>query len=57
MRLRLVRYGDIETYGNDGKGPVWWYPIEKIYDDANKPNELELKEMKKILLEELNKLV
>ncbi len=51
------RYGDIETYGNDGKGPVWWYPKEKMYDDANKPNELELKEMKKILLEELNKLV
>ncbi len=21
--------GDIENYGNNGKGPVWWYPMEK----------------------------
>lgn len=20
--------GDIENYGNNGKGPVWWYPME-----------------------------
>ena len=24
--------GDIENYGNNGKGPVWWYPMEKMYN-------------------------
>lgn len=22
--------GDIGNYGNNGKGPVWWHPMEKI---------------------------
>lgn len=21
--------GDLEQYGSNGKGPVWWYPMEK----------------------------
>lgn len=49
--------GDIENYGNKGKGPVWWYPMEKMYDDSNKPTAEELESMKEKLLTELNKLV
>ncbi len=49
--------GDIENYGNNGKGPVWWYPMEKMYDDSNKPTETELCELKKKLLIELNKII
>lgn len=50
------RDGDIENYGNNGKGPVWWYPMEKMYGDDNRPSEAELEEMKKKLLVELEKL-
>lgn len=46
--------GDIENYGNKGKGPVWWYPMDKMYNDDNKPSEDELKAMKEKLLKELN---
>lgn len=49
--------GDIENYGNNGKGPVWWYPMEKMYDDANMPDRNELNEMKKLLNTELEKLL
>lgn len=49
--------GDIENYGNKGKGPVWWYPMEKMYDDSNRPTAEELESMKEKLLTELNKLV
>ncbi len=49
--------GDIENYGNNGKGPVWWYPMDKMYADSNKPTPIELAEMKNALLEELNKLL
>ncbi|MBP1543639.1 MAG: HIT family protein [Oscillospiraceae bacterium] len=51
------RMGDIESYGNKGVGPIWWYPMEKMYDDANRPTEPELKELKDTLLNELNKLI
>lgn len=51
------RSGDIENYGNNGKGPVWWYPMEKMYSDENKPTETELSEMKEILLTEIDKLL
>ena len=50
------RTGDIESYGNNGKGPVWWYPMEKMYCDENRPSEKELSEMKLRLLAELNRL-
>ncbi|MCD8398929.1 MAG: HIT family protein [Lachnospiraceae bacterium] len=46
--------GDIETYGNGGRGPVWWYPMEKMYDDSNRPTDEELERMKSALLRELN---
>jgi len=49
------RAGDIENYGNNGKGPIWWYPMEKMYDDANRPSEQELSDMKERLLSELDK--
>ena len=49
--------GDIETYGNNGKGPVWWYPMEKMYSDENRPSDTELKKMKPQLLYELEKLL
>ncbi|MBE7057211.1 MAG: HIT family protein [Ruminococcaceae bacterium] len=47
------RSGDLEDYGNNGKGPVWWYPIEKMYSDDNRPSETELEEIKEALLKEL----
>lgn len=49
--------GDLENYGNNGKGPVWWYPKEKMYSDDNRPSNEELEEMKLKLLKELEKLV
>ncbi|MBO4387775.1 MAG: HIT family protein [Treponema sp.] len=51
------RQGDIENFGNNGKGPVWWYPMEKMYSDQNKPSEEELNKMKQKLLAELEKLI
>ena len=51
------RSGDIEGYGNHGKGPVWWYPMEKIYSNDNRPSAAELEEMKSKLLTELEKLL
>lgn len=49
--------GDIENYGNKGKGPVWWYPMEKMYSIDNRPSEVELLEMKSKLFEELERLL
>lgn len=51
------RTGDIGEYGNDGVGPVWWYPMEMMYSDDNRPSNNELAEMKLKLLSELEKLV
>ncbi|MBR1562951.1 MAG: HIT family protein, partial [Ruminococcus sp.] len=45
--------GDIENYGNNGRGPVWWYPMEKMYSDDNRPSEEQLADLKRRLLEEL----
>lgn len=49
--------GDLEGYGSDGKGPVWWYPMDKMYSDDNRPSSQELGEMKQKLLYQLNKLL
>lgn len=49
--------GDIENYGNNGRGPVWWYPRDKMYADDNRPSNEELEEMKSKLLCELDKLL
>ena len=51
------RSGDIENYGNNGKGPVWWYPMDDMYADSNRPSSEELEEMKAKLLCELEKLL
>lgn len=51
------RRGDIENYGNNGVGPIWWYPMEKMYSDENRPSEIALEEMKTKLLIELDKLL
>lgn len=50
------RSGDIESYGNCGKEPVWCYPMDKMYSDNNRPTDDELEDMKQRLLAELNKL-
>ncbi len=49
--------GDIEDYGNHGRGPVWWYPMDKMYADSNRPTTEELEKLKQALLAELNKLL
>ena len=49
--------GDLEGYGNKGKGPVWWYPKEIMYSPDNRPSEQELQAMKSRLAEELDKLL
>lgn len=48
--------GDIENFGNNGKGPVWWYPMDKMYSDDNKPSDEELEQLKIRLQIELEKL-
>ena len=49
--------GDLEQYGNHGKGPVWWYPMEKMYHADNFPSEKELQNMKAKLSAELEKVI
>ena len=49
--------GDIENYGRNGKGPVWWYPMEKMYDTNNCPSDIELQNIKEELLNELEKII
>ena len=49
--------GDLENYGNNGKDPVWWYPMKKMYSNDNRPSDIELKEMKRTLKTELDKLL
>ena len=39
----------LEHYGNNGKGPVWWYPMEKMYADDQRPSQAELERMKERL--------
>lgn len=45
--------GDLGSYGNHGRGPVWWYPMEKMYADTNRPTAEELEILKSRLLQEL----
>ena len=49
--------GDMANYGNQGKGPVWWYPMDKMYHSDNCPTDMELEEMKSNLLKELERLL
>lgn len=47
--------GDLGVYGNNGKGPVWWFPKELMWSDDNIPDNNELEKMRTKLLIELNK--
>ena len=49
--------GDIGDYGNHGRGPVWWYPMEKMYSDDCRPSPQELEDMKNKLRAELERLL
>ncbi len=49
--------GDLDGYGNNGRGSVWWYPREKMYSDDNRPNDEELKIMKQTLCKEIEMLL
>ena len=49
--------GDLDGHGMNGKGPVWWYPLEQMYSDETCPSKEELEEMKGKLLTELDKLL
>ncbi len=49
--------GDLGTFGNNGKGPVWWLPKERMWSDQNKPSPDELESMKRKLLYEINRLI
>ena len=49
--------GDLEGFGSNGKGPVWWYPAQKMYSDAARPAAAELEQMKARLRAELLRLL
>lgn len=49
--------GDIGDCGNNGKGPVWWYPMDMMYADENRPSAEKLAQMKQRLLSEIEKLL
>lgn len=48
--------GDLGEYGYYGKGPVWWYPREKMYSTDNEPTDEELEKLKQRLNVELDRL-
>lgn len=50
------RSGDLGEYGHEGKGPVWWYPMELMYDEDKKPTANDLALMKQDLLNALEKI-
>lgn len=41
--------GDLGEYGNQGKGPVWWYPREQMYSEKNRPTGEDLARLKETL--------
>lgn len=48
--------GDLKNYGNNGRGPVWWLPMEEMWDDQYRPTPEELKEKCQQLKEEIKRL-
>lgn len=42
--------GDLGSYGQEGKGPVWWLPFEEMYADEKRVSDEELAQMKDQLL-------
>ena len=51
--LNPRRDGDLEGHGYNEKGPIWWYPLNEMYKDSNRPSETELEKMREKLLKEL----
>ena len=49
--------GDLLDYGNNGKGPVWWLPMEIMYDEKNRITKEETEEFKAKLLKELDEIL
>ncbi len=49
--------GDLGSYGNNGKGPVWWYPKDLMYNEIARPSSSELKKLKAKLYKELQLLL
>ena len=49
--------GDLEGHGYNNRGPVWWYPMEKMYSEDSAIGGEKLEEMKSLLKNELDKLV
>ncbi len=49
--------GDLKNYGDNGKGPVWWYPMGKMFAPENRPSNEELEKLKSKLSVELEKLL
>lgn len=49
--------GNIGDYGNNGRGPVWWYPMDMMYADENRPSAEKLAQMKQSLLLEIERLL
>ncbi len=54
--LSLRVSGDLGNYENNGKEPIWWYPMDLMYSDDNRPSTEELEEMKCRLCAELDRL-
>ena len=43
------RDGDLDGYGSAGRGPVWWYPPEKMFAAENEPSAAQLAQLKRRL--------
>lgn len=56
LKTGYVVIGDFQHfYGYHEKEPIWWYPLDKMYDKINKPNYAELEKMKQMLIFEPEK--
>lgn len=51
------RAGDLEGYGNEGKGPVWWLPREEMYNEKYRLNSIDLNQEVKRLKEAIFHLI
>lgn len=49
--------GDLDNYGNNGRGPVWWLPKEEMLNSKYKPSLDELKILTSQLKEEIERLL
>lgn len=49
--------GDLDEYGNNGKGPVWWLPKEEMWNSKYKPSTKELEILTNQLKVEIERLL